>query len=204
MKTHPFTTPLAASFGAALLLTSACSNKDKVVQVQPAPVQETVMVQPTPTVQPQVVQPTLVPQVVAVVTPVPVLASPTPTPVAPAVPPATSVVVNPLTAPSWTDIKDLTFEQRGDFVAGLGRLVAQTDSEIAELNAKRAAMTTDTKDWDFAMKGLVDAQAYLKSMAADVANTESDMWIQEKEKCEAAWTSVQDAYDKVLHSTVAP
>ena len=101
-------------------------------------------------------------------------------------------------------MKDLTFDQRAAFLSGLGGLVGTVDSEISGLNAKRSAMTTDTKDWDFAMKGLVDDQAYLKGLGAEVSRAEADNWLQERDKVEAAWQNTQDAYAKVLHSTTAP
>ena len=93
---------------------------------------------------------------------------------------------------------------RGIYHAGLNRLESIVDTEISGLNAKRAAMTTDTKDWDFAMKGLVDDQTYLRAMNDEVSKVESENWIQEKERVEAAWQNTQDAYAKVLHSTTAP
>ena len=65
-------------------------------------------------------------------------------------------------------------------------------------------MTTDTKDWDFEMKGLIDDQAYLKAMNNEVAKVESENWIQERDRVDAAWQNTQDAYAKVLHSTATP
>jgi hypothetical protein len=124
-----------------------------------------------------------------------------PAPIQPMARPA--LVVNDLAASSWTDIKDLTYDQRSDFITGLGRLQNKLDGQISALNAKRATMTTDTKDWDFAMKGLLEAQAYLRSMTDEMSHATPDSWIQEKEKVEEAWHNSQEAYDRVINSTAA-
>ena len=132
-----------------------------------------------------------------------------PVPVVPATPvPTAQVVVAPpqpivVAAPaSWDAISGLTFEQRADFVAGVLRMEGQLDGQINVLKAKRATMTTDTKDWDFAMSVMSDARSYLQSMAAEVgAVTTPDTWNEEKEKVHQAWLKAQDAYDKVRTST---
>jgi hypothetical protein len=115
-----------------------------------------------------------------------------------------AIVVNPDAAAAWSNMKDLPFEQRSTFISGLNRLEGIVDTEINSLTARRASMTTDTKDWDFAMKGLVDDQTYLKSMNDEVSKVESENWIQERDRVEAAWQATQDAYAKVLQSTTAP
>jgi hypothetical protein len=179
MKTPRFTSLIFASFGLAGLLTSACA-KDAATQSQPVASAQAAPAQASPT---------------AVQVPAPGVS---------AVAAAPIIVVNPDAATSWNNIKDLPFEQRAAFIAGLNRLEGIVDTEISGLTAKRAAMTTDTKDWDFAMKGLVDDQTYLKAMNDEVSKVESENWIQEKERVEAAWQNSQDAYAKVLHSTTAP
>lgn len=105
----------------------------------------------------------------------------------------------------WSDIKDYTFDQREQFFAGLKRLQARVDAQVAELVARRAAMTskTDTKDWDFAMKEMGDSRSYLKGMADEIAKATPETWDQEKDKVNHAWTRTQDAYDKVKSSTTA-
>lgn len=131
-----------------------------------------------------------------------------PAPVVPATPiPTARIVVAPpqpiavAASDSWMAIKDMTFEQRADFVAGIGRLEGQLDGQINILKSKRAAMTTDTKDWDFAMGGLTDASSYLHSMVTEVSNATPDTWNQEKDKVDQAWQRAQEAYDKVRTST---
>jgi hypothetical protein len=188
MKIRHFTPLFLSSFSIAGLLTSACA-KDATTQTQAA---ASVQAEPAPASgQPAPTQ--VAPMSVRV-----------PAPSAPAVAAAPIIVVNPDAAASWTSIKDLTFEQRPAFIAGMNRLEGIVDTEISGLNSKRAGMTTDTKDWDFAMKGLVDDQTYLKAMNDEVSKVESENWIQEKERVEAAWQNTQDAYAKVLHSTTAP
>jgi len=178
MKTHRFPSLFIAASGLAALLTSACSNKEKVAQAQQVPPARAV--------------------------PAPAQAVPSPTRAIPAPTARPALVVNDLATAAWTDIKDLTYEQRADFIAGLARLGSKLDGQISALNAKRATMTTDTKDWDFAMKGLLEAQAYLKSMPDEVGKASVDSWSQEKEKVEEAWHNSQEAYDRVINSTAAP
>jgi|CZKI01.1.fsa_nt_gi hypothetical protein len=102
---------------------------------------------------------------------------------------------------SWDAINGFTYEQRADFAAGVVRLESQLDGQINELNAKRAAMTAGTKDWDFAMGEMTHARSYLQSMAAEVSGATPDTWSQEKEKVNQAWLKAQEAYEKVRTST---
>jgi hypothetical protein len=103
----------------------------------------------------------------------------------------------------WMDIKDCTYEMRARFFAGLKALESRADNEIAELTAKRAAMksTTDTKEWDFAMKEMNDARAYLKDMGDELRRAKPENWDEDKDRVGEAWVRTQDAYDKVKHST---
>jgi hypothetical protein len=141
-----------------------------------------------------------------------------PTPVA-TVPPSTAVPiarpaqnvpiavqsVSDQAAASWVAIKDYTFDQRADFIAGAGRLEAMLASQIAELNAKRASMpsTVETKDWDFAMKEMNDSQNYLKSMIEEAGQATPETWGQEKDKVDQAWQRAQEAFDKVKVTTTS-
>ena len=104
---------------------------------------------------------------------------------------------------SWESLADLTYDQRAEFIAGILRLENQLDGQIGALAAKRATMTTDTKDWDFAMGGLTEARSYLQSMATEVGAATPDTWSEEKEKAHQAWLKAQDAYDKVRTSTTS-
>jgi hypothetical protein len=98
----------------------------------------------------------------------------------------------------WTDIKDDTYETRAHFSAGVGRLSAKLDDQIRELKAKRAAMTTDTKDWDFAMKEVDDSRSMLTStMDALAKATTPETWADAKEKIGVAWQRSQLAVDKM-------
>jgi hypothetical protein len=174
MKTHPFNPLFLAAAGlAASILTSCSRDADADARARQATI---------------------------VAAPVPVAA--TQVQAAPAAVPL-SVVVNPDASATWSGMRDLPFEQRSAFLAGLGRLSGIVDSEIGTLNTRRAGLTSDTKDWDFAMKGLLDDQAYLKSLSDEVSRATPDSWAQVKERVEAAWQATQDAYDKVLHSTAA-
>jgi len=105
----------------------------------------------------------------------------------------------------WKEIKDFTYDRRDLFFAGLDQLEATVDAEIKELKTRRAAMksTVDTRDWDFAMKEMVDSRSYLRSVSDELRKTEAGTWDQQKEKVAGAWTRAQNAYDAVKKSTTS-
>jgi hypothetical protein len=105
-------------------------------------------------------------------------------------------------APAWVGIENDTFEQRAHFEAGMRGLSARLDEQIRILRAKRSKMTTDVKDWDFAMKEVDASRSYLTGVIREVheASTE-EAWTAAKEKAGEAWKRSQLAIDKV-NSTV--
>ncbi len=107
------------------------------------------------------------------------------------------------TSARWNDIKSLSYDQRAQFAAGFKRLEARVDEQISELAARRAAMksTTDTKDWDFAMKALASARSYLKGMGEESTKATPENWDQSKDRVGLAWVQTQEAYTKVKTST---
>jgi hypothetical protein len=122
-----------------------------------------------------------------------------------ATPPADNA---PLPAPAgvqWSDIKDRTFDQRDLFFAGLKHLEARVDEQITELTAKRATMKgiTDTKEWDFAMKEMVNARSALRSTGEVLAKAGRETWDEEKDRVGQAWVRTQDAFAKVKSSTTS-
>jgi hypothetical protein len=130
-------------------------------------------------------------------------ASTTPAPAPAASAPVANAAAADTASAKWIDIKDCTYDTRAQFFAGLKALEARVDGQVAELTAKRAAMpsTTDTKDWDFAMKEMTDSRAYLTSMGEELGKATPDTWNQEKDKVGQAWVRTQDAYGKVKAST---
>jgi len=98
----------------------------------------------------------------------------------------------------WTDIKSDTYAERGHFARGAARLSARLDEQIAELKAKRAAMTTDTKDWDFAMKEVEESRTALADRidGLGAANT-PETWVDARDKVGEAWHRSQQAVDKM-------
>jgi hypothetical protein len=102
----------------------------------------------------------------------------------------------------WSDIKNDTYDRRGHFAYGAGQLAARLTDEIRQLNAKRATMTTDTKDWDFAMKDVLESRDLLTSRLTEMnkANT-PETWSDAKDKVGEAWQRAQLAVDK-MHTTV--
>jgi hypothetical protein len=106
------------------------------------------------------------------------------------------------TAPDWVAIKADTYDQRLHFEAGAARLSAKLNDEIGILKAKRAGMTTDLKDWDFAMKDVDVARALLTSRMTELSQaTTPETWIDARDKFGEAWKSSQLAVDK-MNSTV--
>jgi hypothetical protein len=104
--------------------------------------------------------------------------------------------------PKWSDIKSDTYDQRGHFAAGAARLAARLDVQIGILRAKRAKMTTDTKDWDLAMKEVDDSRSYLAGCLSDIAQaTTPDVWADRKAKVGDSWKRSQLAVD-AMHTTV--
>jgi hypothetical protein len=174
MKISRFLTPAAAALGMVSILSSGCRDKTSAPQVE---------VQPTPG------------QAVPVQPSVPIARPAQNVPIA-------VQSVSDQAAASWVAIKDFTYDQRADFIAGAGRLQAMLASQIAELNAKRASMpsTVETKDWDFAMKEMNDSQFYLKSMIDEASRATPETWGQEKDKVDQAW---QEAFDKVKVTTTS-
>lgn len=108
-------------------------------------------------------------------------------------------------AVSWADLETLTFERRSEFMAGFKRMEATVDRQLAELSAKRAAMTDTvaTRDWDFAMKEMKDARTYLRSSGEEAASASAQTWQQQKTKVGQAWVRTQAAYEKVKRSTTS-
>jgi hypothetical protein len=109
----------------------------------------------------------------------------------------------PVAQASWSEMEGLAYDQRALFVAGLAGLVRRLDSQIGALNARRASMTADTKDWDLSMMGVTAARDYLAGLASEVARASPDTWDQEKDRVGAAWQEAQDACDKVRMSTAS-
>ena len=173
MKTNLFTHLIAVAFGLTAIANTGCSEKAKSSEAS-------------------------LPSMPAATNPAskaasgPIDATQVATPVSPEVASA-----------QWTDIKDITFDLRAQFFAGLQRLEAKVDGQMAELTARRATMnsTVNTKDWDFAMKEMGNARAYLKSMREELSKATPETWNQEKDKAGQAWVRTQDAYAMVKSST---
>lgn len=140
-------------------------------------------------------------------------------PPAPAAPPQPAAPAEPLTPPSapaavaasnspatvlspWGAITDYTYERRADFTAVIGRLATATDAQIDQLNARRASLPeTSVKDWDVAMKELTDARSDLQFKVSQLNSAMAENWAQVRDGAADAWRRVQEATDKVKHST---
>jgi hypothetical protein len=173
MKTNRVTCLLTTALGLAAFSTAGC--KDKQLAEAPLP-----------------------PAKITATTPLPV---PEPNPAHSS---QVATAANAEAAPvQWNEFKDISYDMRAQCFAGLARLEARVDSQVTELTAKRAAMTstTDTKDWDFAMKEMSDARAYLTSMGDELNKATPETWAQQKDKVGQAWVRTQEAYGKVKSST---
>jgi hypothetical protein len=174
MKTNLFITIATATFGLAAFSSTGCAAEEKKTEASSPPVVD--------------------------VAATAVMAAPSGS--GSVVPAAASPDV---TSAQWSDIENYTYDMRVQFRAGLKRLEARVDAQLSELTTKRATMkgTAETKDWDFAMKEMRDARAYLKSMADEVSTATDETWAQAKAKVGQAWVRTQAAYDKVKHSTTS-
>ncbi|MBC8039885.1 MAG: hypothetical protein H7Y06_05030, partial [Opitutaceae bacterium] len=98
----------------------------------------------------------------------------TPAPGTPASPPAPAPTTtpSPLVETKWSDIKDLRYDDRADVMAGLTRIQSKLDKQVADLKARRTALTTsDNPDkWDAAMEVLGTARTRLMSAITDLGN----------------------------------
>jgi hypothetical protein len=106
--------------------------------------------------------------------------------------------VEPTPIHLWSEIKGDTYAERAHFAAGVDKMSAKLDAQISELKAKRAGLTTDTKDWDFAMKEVDDSRALLTDRMNTLGKaTTPETWNDAKEKIGEAWHRSQLAVDKM-------
>jgi len=103
---------------------------------------------------------------------------------------------------AWASIENDTYDQRAHFTAGAQRLSARLDEQIRQLKAKREAMTSDTKDWDFAMKAVYEARELLTGRISELAKqTTPETWTDARDKVGQAWKQSQQAVDN-MNTTV--
>jgi hypothetical protein len=98
----------------------------------------------------------------------------------------------------WAAIKGDTYDQRAHFADGANRMLAKLDEQIQALKAKRAAMTTDTTDWDIAMKEVDGSRVLLAGRMNELAKTTTpETWADVKDKVGDAWKRSQLAVDNM-------
>lgn len=128
-----------------------------------------------------------------------------PTPAPPSTPPAAppAPAAPEFSTAQWIDIREYSYEQRPTFFSGFKAVEAKVDTQIADLNAKRAALdpSTDTRDWDQAMQEMVIARAELKSTGEELRKAKPQAWNAQRDKVGEAWVHTQDAFAKVKLST---
>ena len=107
------------------------------------------------------------------------------------------------TADAWVNIQYYPYEKRADFTAVFNRMVAKFDDDIRALNAKRATMTNDAKEWDFAMKELNNARADIQSKMTDLSKAKAETWAEARDRVGVAWDRAQTAYRSVTASTTS-
>ena len=98
----------------------------------------------------------------------------------------------------WTAIKGDTYDQRAHFADGTAKMAAKLDEQIEALKAKRAAMTTDTTDWDISMKEVEGSRVLLKGRMNELSKTTTpETWADAKDKVGEAWKRSQVAVDNM-------
>ena len=106
--------------------------------------------------------------------------------------------VDPSSDHLWTDIKGDTYSLRAHFANGAARMAARLAEQVGDLKAKRSGMTTDTKDWDFAMKEVEDSRDLLADRINSLGKAVTpETWEDAKEKVGEAWHRSQIAVDKM-------
>jgi hypothetical protein len=111
---------------------------------------------------------------------------------------AAVVGAEPFTGHLWSEIKGDTYDQRDHFAAGASRLSAKLGEQIQELRAKRAEMTTDTKEWDFNMKEVEECSVLLTGRIEELAKaTTPETWVDARDKIGEAWKRSQLAVEKM-------
>lgn len=99
---------------------------------------------------------------------------------------------------TWKSIESDTYQQKDHFASGARQLSAHLDAQIQELRTKRAGMTTDTKDWDLAMKAVDEARSLLTSRLTELGQkTTPETWAAAKDNVGQAWLQSQQAVDKM-------
>ena len=99
---------------------------------------------------------------------------------------------------TWTSIENDGYELRTHFQDGISYLSTVLDGQIGQLKAKRAGMTTDTKDWDMAMKEVDDSRSLLTGRMRELSKVDTpELWVDAKEKVGEAWKRSQTAIDKM-------
>jgi hypothetical protein len=108
------------------------------------------------------------------------------------------------TPDAWQNIQYYPYEKRSDFNAVFTRMVAKLDDDIRDLNAKRATMKNDTRDWDFAMKELNNARADVQSKLSELSRTtNADTWAEARDRLGVAWDRALTAVRNVQTSTTS-
>jgi hypothetical protein len=116
--------------------------------------------------------------------------------------PAVPEVAEQTADQAWSYLKDNTYDQRDQFLSGVNRLSARLDDQIRALRAKRAGMSKDTTDWDFAMKDVDESRSLLTSRITELKATNTpETWLSARDNIGDAWKRCEDAVDK-MHTTV--
>jgi hypothetical protein len=103
---------------------------------------------------------------------------------------------------AWAELKDNTYDMRAQFATGVNRLSGRLDDQIRMLRAKRAGMTKDLADWDFAMKEVDDSRSDLTSRMTELGKaTTPETWVAARDNIGDAWKRAEAAVDK-MNTTV--
>jgi hypothetical protein len=95
---------------------------------------------------------------------------------------------------SWDSIKDLDYEMRGAFVAGLQQLEIELGNQLAKLAVQPATSKdpAEIKQRELALRQLEFSRAYFHLMCETVKDATPKTWKQKKDSIGQAWTKIQD------------
>jgi hypothetical protein len=96
---------------------------------------------------------------------------------------------------AWGDVKEFTFEKRGDFSARAKAMSARAEVQLSELRAKYSEAQA-TASRRAAMDELKNSEADYKAKLAALGTATTDTWSEAKNNVVLAWDRLQASYKK--------
>ena len=98
-------------------------------------------------------------------------------------------------AQGWDNLKDYTFEKRGDFTATLKARQADLEAGMSKLRAEYSEANASASR-KAAMAELRDSEANYREKLAALGNASADTWTAARDDVAAAWDRLQASYAK--------